>query len=346
MQSTPRGLFLLSIVTALCGLLGLSIAYGWYARQHFGPQILLRSAAFQGDGCLLTLGDSRMEAGIDPGVLAASLRGALTAPLCIAPLAIGAVGISGASMALRRYLDLERKPSVVVLGVSAGTLLPDLETVDPKDLFGNRAIELAWSRPSDVWLYYPDFPLSDLDRGLRFWITRSNALSIYASLTWIKVKTLQNALVGTGAPAAGPRERFGAQADMQVLLKSFGDVAMRKLEHFNGGWRFDPWFQQILESTRRSGSRLVLVEVPMPSAYRRDILESTVASSYQTWLRGELQAAGVGFVDGSHPPGVEDGDFSDGLHLGGDGARHFSEQLGRLLAPVISSRAAPKDSRL
>lgn len=84
----------------------------------------------------------------------------------------------------------------------------------------------------------------------------------------------------------------------------------------------------------------------MPSAYRRDILEITVASSYQTWLRGELQAAGVGFVDGSHLPGVEDGDFSDGLHLGGDGARHFSEQLGRLLAPVISSRAAPTGSRL
>src|SRR6478735_634033 len=147
MQTTTR-LLCVSAIFALAGLGLIDLCYGRYAINHFVPNITLHRAEAAGTRCLVTLGDSRMAAGIDPAALAAALR-AGTVETCVAQLAIGAVPISGQAMALRRLLRDRAEPQWVVLGASAGTLLEE-RAPDPSEFFGNRAAELAWSESSDV----------------------------------------------------------------------------------------------------------------------------------------------------------------------------------------------------
>jgi hypothetical protein len=328
MLSQTRSL-LVSVAVALAGLALLDAAFGAYAKRHFGPDVALHDAEKLGDGCLLTLGDSRMAAGIDPAALAEGLREG-GAPRCVAPLAIGASPISGSAMALRRYLADGRKPAIVVLGESPGSLLPYTAPVDPADLFGNRAAEVAWSEASDVRRFYPDFPFAELDRGIRFTLARTNALMTYESAAWIKAKGLQDKLAA-GGPAA-PRNRFGAVSDMNALLGDFRSAALRGLAAYDGRWEDNAWFVVLRDLVRRSGARLVVLEVPMRSAYRTEVLDRPVTSRYREWLRGELAREGTPVVDMSATPVVSDADFGDGLHLDAEGAKRFSRELGAALA--------------
>jgi hypothetical protein len=335
--------FLTSVVAALALLIALDRGYGAYARKHFIPSATLRQAEAQGDGCVVTLGDSRMAAAIDAAALAEALK-AGGSPRCVAPLAIGAVPISGSAMAIRRFVADGRRPGVVVLGESDGTLLPELAPTDPSELVGNRAAELDWSRASDVGIYYPSFPLGELDRGLRFSLARTNALETFESATWVKVNALQRRLTGT--EHAEPHNRFGAVSDMLTLLGGFRDAALRSLAHFDrgdgaGDWATSPWFDMLRAIVRRSGARLLVIEVPMRSSYRAEVLARPEAARYRQWLAQELARTGDLFLDFSAPKSVSDPDFGDGLHLDDASAARFSSELGASLAPVLAHLSAP-----
>src|SRR6188768_1458224 len=146
MQTSTRLLWV-SAILAIAGLGLIDFGYGRYATHHFVPNMTLQKAEAAGTRCLVTLGDSRMSAGIDAPSLTTALRaGAIES--CVAPLAIGALSISGQAMALRRLMHDLGVPRWVVLGASAGTLLEE-NSPDPSAFFGNRAAELAWSDSSD-----------------------------------------------------------------------------------------------------------------------------------------------------------------------------------------------------
>jgi hypothetical protein len=324
-------LLLTSAVAAVVGLAVCDVAYGRHARSHFGPNVTLSRAEASGSGCVVTVGDSRMAAGIDAPVLSDFMH-SRGVELSVAPLAVGALPISGQAMALRRYIRDGRKPAVVVLGASSGTLLYE-DAPDPSALFGNRAAELAWSMPSDVRVYYPDFPFGDLDRGVRFLFARSNALSTYASATWIKTQNLQDLL--TGNARHEPRNGFGSLTDMHALLVGFREQATAELAAWDGHWRLSPWFELARRLAHESGARLVVLEVPMPSSYRQDVLDSGAGRRYSAWLQGELRKGGDTFVDMSSPPGIGDEDFGDGVHLNVNGARKFSANLGAKLGSLL-----------
>ena len=211
---------------------------------------------------------------------------------CVAPLGLGAVGIEGQTLALRAYLSAPRSPRVVVLG--AGPLLP-VETVDPADMTGNAAEELAWSRAGDVRSFFPDFPLGHLDRGLRFSIARATALQSYASLIWAKVQRAQNALLG--GKNQGPANRFGLIEDMQALASTFATSASGQLERWSGNWQVGPWFEEIRRLTHAKGATLIVVHVPVRELYRRTVNDTAPWKSYEAWLRGELAEHGDAYVD-------------------------------------------------
>ncbi|MGD0678777.1 MAG: hypothetical protein ABSC94_25505 [Polyangiaceae bacterium] len=325
----------LSAVLALVGLLVLDVALGKYAETHFAPNSILRAAEAAGDGCVLTLGDSRMQAGIDSASLGSALRRA-GMPCCVAPLAIGALPISGAAMAMRRFVADGKRPRVVVLGESAGSLLPYVDAPDPADFFvGNGAAQEVWSVGSDVSLFYPGFPFRDFDRGVRFLLTRTNALQTYDSLVWVKAKELQERFVRHGV--VEPRNRFGTISDMRALVESFRASAMRALRRYDARWRTSPWFDMVRAIARGRGVPLVVVEVPMPSAYRDRVLASPEGIRYRDWLRTRLSDSGDFFIDLSAPSSIGDESFSDGVHLDESGARAFSMDLGQALAPILAS---------
>jgi hypothetical protein len=328
---------LLSLATAFAGVTALDLAYGRYAGRHFGPNATLAEAEAVGDGCVVALGDSRMAAGFDPASVASALQRA-GSPRCVAQLSIGGTPISTSAMAIRRYVADGRRPAMVVVGESPGSLLPFPKTIDPSDLFGNRAAEIAWSRASDVELFYPGFPFTDLDRGVRFSLARTNALVTYESGAWLKVKTLQERLVA--GPPTAPRNRFGTIADMNALLDDFRSAALVSLAEYDGRWEHSRWFDLLRAVVRASGARLVVVELPMISRYRAEVLESPAAQRYRAWLRDDLAKDGVPVIDLSHPSTIHDEDFGDGLHLDEGGARRFSTELGDRIAALTG---APKE---
>ena len=148
------------------------------------------------------------------------------------------------------------------------------------------------------------------------------------------MKTLQERLAG-GLREDEPRNRFGAVSDMQALLAGFRRGAMKSLEHFDGHWRASAWFELLREVAHRSGARLIVIEVPMRSSYRAEVLQTRAARRYDDWLRTELLRAGDLFLDESSPRAVTDDDFGDGLHLDAAGSRRFSAELGEELARAL-----------
>jgi hypothetical protein len=328
MKPATRNL-LASLLMFGAGLGSADTLLAHYAQGHFVPNQVLRSALAAGDGCVVTIGDSRIAAGIDPAALASTFE-ASRAQACVASLGIGAVGIEGQTLALRAYLSAPRSPRVVVLG--AGPLLP-ADTIDPSDMAGNAAEELAWSRAADVTDFFPNFPLRYLDPGLRFSIARTNAIQSYASLVWIKVQGVQSALIGN-APG-GPANRFGLIEDMQTLARGFATAATVLLQRWAGRWRNSPWFETIRTQTRASGAVLVVVHVPVREIYRRNVNQTALWKSYETWLRADLASHGDVYVDLSGS--LDDGLLEDGVHANALGARLFSRAVGDAIAAYLAT---------
>jgi hypothetical protein len=318
---------LFSVAIFVAALAAVDAAYARYVRAHFIPERRFRDAVARGDGCVLTLGDSRMAAGVVPGSVERGLeeRGVHE---CVATLALGAVDVQGAYLALRRYADAPRTPSLVVLGV--GTTLPRA-TVDPSEMIGNGSVLLGWSRSSDVSALYPGFPFHELDRGLRFSIERTNALSSYASLAWIGVQAWQGRVAGE--KPGGARNEFGLLADMGKLGDGFM-VSDRDLQReWDGHFRNDAWFERIRASAHALGAKLAVVLVPMRKLYRDGVASTPEGRRYLAWLEADLARSGDVLLDMRDL--AADEDFGDGLHMSGPVRDTFSVALGREVAASV-----------
>jgi hypothetical protein len=317
---------LLSLFIAGSALAGANAAYGRYCEGHYIPAATFRAAANVGDRCVVMLGDSRMVEGVDGPIVERALA-SLGRP-CLARLSIGAVGLPGQKMILRRYLDLPRSPRVIVLGTSAGAVLPERTLVDPAQMIGNRAIELGWSRSDDFWLFYGHHLPEGYDPAIRYALNRMTSLQAYASLTWFKTQRFQDRI--TGAEDLGPSNRFGAIDDMRELATSVANQVEASLRHWDGRWRTSGWFDEVLRLAKTRQAKLVLVNVPMTSVYRNRIASTPALRRYDDWLKAELAQSGIDYLDFSDV--APDTAFQDGLHVGAEGARIFSEALGRSLA--------------
>jgi hypothetical protein len=298
----------------------------------------MKRALDAGDGCVVILGDSRMDAATDVDAIHAAL-GSVSKNRCLAPLALGATDIGGIALTAREYLSHGLRPKAVVIGKVGDSLLSGFEPVSSDAMIGNNAIHLTWSRPSDVFAEVPGFPFADVrafDAGFRFLAARATPLGRYQSLFSAKLQSFEAQFTGN---REAPRNRFGALGDMALLEGTLRARAPSRLAVAMQGSpseRLGPWFGHLLDLLRRNQIPFIVAELPMRRAFREMIADSPQARAYQDWLIGEMPRWGGKLVDLSHANWVQDGLFTDELHLGAEGATLVSTELGKQLGAIFA----------
>jgi hypothetical protein len=345
-MTTETRSLLVALATLVVGLVVVERGLAWYGPRHFIPERRMQQAVAGRPGCIVMAGDSRMVAAYDREALLAGLR-AGGRDECVDTVAIGALRIPGLAIAVRQYLDRGAKPKLMVLGASEDTLLARPEPYDPSTFVGNEATLLSWSRPGDVVRLYPDFPANDpraFDQGFRFLVLRSNAFGQYLSLAWQKIQTFQDRV--TGRTEAG--NVFGALSDMEARGRAMELAArqdlVRALERPEAE-RLDPWFSHLERRVQNAGSRLFVVELPMPASYREGITLSPNGRRYLAWLARRLERNGGALIDLASPKLFEPSDFADFVHVNEAGARRFSHDLGLELAKILNEKRADAPRR-
>jgi len=319
---------LLAVLTAVALLALVEVAFRERVKSSYIPERTLASAIAAGDGCVVTLGDSRMVAGVRIPAFGRELARAGTAR-CHAQLAIGGAHVVAHYLALRRYLAAGRKPKLIVLGITLESALS--RELPPDGMIGNQAVALGWSEASDVTLIYPGFPARDFDSGLRFLMKRPFSLTAFGSLAWLRVQAMQDRLVGN---ERGPTNQFGAVADMQALARSLTRDVSDRIEGFPERVPLHPAFRALVDLAFTHGVPLLLVELPMPAAFRRALTASDRAPALRAELVALIERRGGRHVDLGEPAWLLETHFADGLHLGPEGAERFTAELA-----AVSGRA-------
>jgi hypothetical protein len=339
--------FLVPILTALA-VLGVADAFlAHRVGRHFVPEQKMDAAVAAGPGCILLLGDSRMDAAYFPSALHDALR-ERAADRCVSDLSIGGTDVRGAYFAVREYLSRGGAPKLVVIGAVADSLLDPPSRLDPQEMTGNNAIHFVWSRPSDVVFEAPGFPLASVDvfdAGFRFLIGRATAIGRYQSLFWVRVQAAQNRLVGGGPSTLN---RFGRIADMDRLEEDLRAGALSRLERSMtapSGPELGTWFMRLVQLLRDRGVPFTIAWLPMRSSYRRAVTETPQARAYQRWLGQRVSLLGGTSIDLAEPAWIDDSLFADSLHLNAHGAQKFSADLGFQLASLRPAGASSAASR-
>jgi hypothetical protein len=89
--------------------------------------------------------------------------------------------------------------------------------------------------------------------------------------------------------------------------------------------------QEIVRLAREHGTKVILVEMPMPSRHREVFYASPVWSQMRAYLQKLAAADGASYVAASdwvH----DDAKFEDATHLNEAGAKVFSSELARAVA--------------
>ena len=328
----------LTFGVALGLLAGASFAFGRYAQHHFIPIQQLDAAVAAGPGCVVVTGDSRIAAALSPEVLRETLKRS-GVDVCVANLGLGATLLPTEAMAVRTYLAQVHGPRAMVLASVPESLVWS-GWEDPSKWIGNKAATFAWSRPGDEPRLM-DWPPTDpvgVDRLLRYETQRRVSLGGYASLLWGRVQKAQDQL--TRSPRV-VRNQFGNLADMRALGAEFRDDALKALAQPGGG-AFSPWLEVLEGLAQKEGTPLWFVELPMLSAYEREVAESPVGVQLRARLKARIEAGGGHWLDLSHQAWLEDGLFVDGLHLNAVGQAKLSRDLGEGMAPWFRPAAPPK----
>ncbi|WNG33823.1 SGNH/GDSL hydrolase family protein [Archangium violaceum] len=343
-EMTPKkGLLLsLAVFAALFVVGERALArYGW---GHFHPPKKLTAAREGGKDCVVFTGDSRMEAGYS----GPQLREGLTSgglDTCVGDLSLGGAGMDAQFTMVREYLASGSPPRAVVVGVVAEALM-DEKAADSSQWVGNLAANLLFSRFADAPLHFPFVTaeaIQVLDRRLRFQLERLSSYGIYRSIIWSKVQAVQDRLVKR-APVA--RNEFGALEDMKNLGESFTARGQQSLATWKATHTFQPnrYFVALMEETSRQGVPLILVELPMPEAYLRELTRSPEGTALRQEMKRILAGRGIHYIDLASPSWFSDRLLSDGVHLNREGAALLSKDMGRELSHVLVRQpdAAPR----
>jgi hypothetical protein len=296
---------------------------------------MARLANIPKDTDLFFLGNSLVEAGCNVQAFEQSWTGS---KVRAENIALGATFPIEHRLILQRALQSSARPRYVIYGFFDDEL-NTTPSGNFSDLVGNRA--LAYYFPEEAAAMYA--PGSVFKR----WELRAYAylpmISERSSL-WGKVDSVREKLRDIGMPRR-ERNRFGLVQNFSALEAADSQEFEKRCLSAAEKNQFSIPVQKIIQMTHDHGSKLVLVEMPMPARHR-SVFYSTRAWSV---LRERLQklAADNDLLYISAADWVtNDNEFEDVTHLNEVGAKDFSAKLSQVLwhLPQGSTETVLKDS--
>jgi hypothetical protein len=327
---------LAAIILAAAVLVVVDWAFGAFSRRHFIPAQKLEAALSSGPVDALFAGDSRMVAALDVDAVQGGWSECAARTPAIADLSLGAVEIAGQAVAVRTFFERGGSAKLVVLGTVPESLTS--ESAAPDAWIGNEAVVLWWSHASDARLHFPLASTAidprTLDGVFRFLAYRVSSLASLRSVLWAKVQHAQDAALAREVVVA--KTAFGQESDMRALGQRFVEQGFRVVESDIYAWRLSAWACDLRREVETHGARLVVVELPMPTAYR-GVRASPLGQALRKNLSVDFCGRSVDWLDLSNAPGLTEERFSDGLHLDRVGAALVSRPLGCRVSSLLDS---------
>jgi hypothetical protein len=339
MSTSDTSRFLVAVALSSVLLVVADAALGMFAEHHFLPARKLQESLSSGAVDALIVGDSRMVAALDVGEFEQGWRECAGTTPRVADLSLGGVDIAGQAIAFREFLERGGSTKLVVLGVVPESLAS--EPTDPDAWIGNEAVVLWWSRASDAHVYFrsssSDLNPRTLDALFRFLVYRTSSLGSLRSLLWARAQGFQDTLLGQNLEVA--ENRFGRESDMRALGKRFIERALQTSRSDSASWRLSPWSCQLRRQADLHRAQLMVVELPMPSAYA-PVRGSRLGKALRKGLPSDFCGRPVEWLDLSSPSGLTDERFSDGLHLDHRGAALVSKHIGCRASVILTANPA------
>lgn len=317
---------LISTFVLAVALVGFNGFIGRTARTW--PRILLREVAAARSVDMLLLGNSLMASGFDE----AAFRAASPEAKDTAPILNAACGATLPAEHLQFYKVAKAGNPRVPL-VIYGFLLDQLTArTDARwsDLSGNRAMFYYADFELGLSLYHPKNAIETA----QFRATRSLP-AVYERLNiWRRVELLRRRFDRWGLPDEAAT-RFGRAADF-----AGGVFQPRDSAAFSEGCRnavrdrvpLSVPVKTIMSEARAAGSKVIVVEMPLPLA-RRDFFGSDGAwKPYREYVRGLIEGEGGECLDALDWYSDDARYFADDLHLNPMGAADFSRRLAAIIA--------------
>ena len=280
----------------------------------------------------LMLGNSLVAAGVDE----IAFRAGLPAHAGTGPILNTGCGGTLPSETIQFYLAARRKfprlPCVIM-----GFMFTQL-TAPPEaawhELAGNRAL-----------FYYSDFELglsfyrpgSWLEKT-QFQLTRHLPVVYERQSIWRRVELVRRNFEQWGMPRE-ETTRFGRVVDFEsdpYQPKSPSALADECRTAVAEHRILSPPVLQIIRQAKAAGSKIFLVQMPLPLARRNHFAVDDAWEKYQNYIRDRVESEGTVFVNALEWFSDDGHFFMDSLHLSKAGAEAFSKRL----APIVAVKTS------
>ena len=331
---TKRTLFI-SILLPVLALVGLNRLMGRW--QTPLPHVVLRKIHTAAEPGYLVLGNSLVMAGMDE----VAFREGLPPGTGSGPMLNTGCGGTFPAESAQFYFAAQRKfPRIpcVIMGFMFTQLTTPTDATW-RDLAGNRALFYFADFERGLSYYHPKSWLEDA----RFRITH-RLPAVYERLSlWRRVGILRERMGECGLRAE-KRTSFGRVSDFETdpfqpqspeALAEECRTALRENRQLSAP------VLDIIRQARASGSKVFLVQMPLPKARREYFAIDESWEKYQAHIRTRIESEGASFVNAVDWFSDDGKYFVDNLHVTKSGAAEFS----RRLAPIVASTAPKPSSR-
>ncbi len=283
----------------------------------------------------LFLGNSLMEAGCDVDGFKAAWAQRGTSVSAV-NLGLGATTPVEHALILQRVLQGPARPKFIVYGFFDDQLNAPVKGDWPL-LVGNRALSYYYPE-SAAELYEPGSPLKRWELRL----TQRMPMLAERSSLWTQVELLRRRIEEVGMPKK-ETNRYGRVDDFATLgasdVASFNRRCGAIVDAKTG---FSRPVQELVRLARDAGTKIILVEMPMPSRHRTAFYESEAWPRMRRHLQTLAAEAGATYVVASD--WVEDDkNFEDAAHLNQNGAKLFSARLANAILRLEAGAVAVSD---
>jgi hypothetical protein len=325
-MKTPKRIFILALAGILLTLIALDRAVA-RSSQNTVPRALMARVRESTGAQAVALGNSLIGVGFnepsfDAGMGLDKRDGAIN-------LGMGGSSAVEQLLMLRYALQQGMHPQLVVLGFFDFQLTHPLEYTT-RDLIGNRAM-LYYVEPEYARAFYH---LSLHDRA-EFEIMRHFELFADRGQVWERVELFRRTLAQQGMPPEKANS-MGRAVDFAMLEYPSAPAFIAECGRASRN-PLIPSVREIALQAAAAGSKVYLVEMPMPPEHVQLFYDQPEWAGYRAHLQSMLGDLGATYVDASHWM-PEETAFADPLHLTYEGAQEFSRRLGEYLRSVAPPR--------